>query len=108
LKFNPNKSKVLVVGKRIDKSNKWVLGDTYIEETNEYKYLGVYFSRSVKPTHHIGNHIKDNIDNKLKDLSMRFPTTNTFDLFELNSKFHFVANEEAILSSLHVRLGFGQ
>jgi hypothetical protein len=32
LKFNPNKSKVLVVGKRIDKSNKWVLGDTYIEE----------------------------------------------------------------------------
>jgi hypothetical protein len=32
LKFNSNKSKVLVVGKRIDKSNKWVLGDTYIEE----------------------------------------------------------------------------
>ena len=42
LKFNSNKSKVLVVGKRIDKSNKWVLGDTYIEEINEYKYLGVY------------------------------------------------------------------
>jgi hypothetical protein len=32
LKFNSNKSKVLVKGKRIDKSNKWVLGDTYIEE----------------------------------------------------------------------------
>jgi formyltetrahydrofolate hydrolase len=32
LKFNSNKSKVLVVVKRIDKSNKWVLGDTYIEE----------------------------------------------------------------------------
>ena len=42
LKCNSNKSKILVVGKRIDKSNKWVLGDTYIEETNEYKYLGVY------------------------------------------------------------------
>ena len=68
LKFNPNKSKVLVVGKRIDKSNKWVLGDTYIEETNEYKYLGVYFSRSRKPTQHIGNHIKDNIDNKLNGM----------------------------------------
>jgi hypothetical protein len=27
LNFNSNKSKVLVVGKRIDKSNKWVLGD---------------------------------------------------------------------------------
>jgi hypothetical protein len=26
LKFNSNKSKVLVVGKYIDKSNKWVLG----------------------------------------------------------------------------------
>jgi hypothetical protein len=38
LKFNSNKSKVLVVGKYIDKSNKWVVGDTYIEETNEYKY----------------------------------------------------------------------
>ena len=42
LKFNSNKSKILVVGKRIDKCNKWVLGDTYIEEINEYKYLGVY------------------------------------------------------------------
>jgi hypothetical protein len=42
LKFYSNKSKILVVGKRIDKSNKWILGDTYIEETNEYKYLGVY------------------------------------------------------------------
>jgi hypothetical protein len=68
LEFNSNKSKVLVVGKRIDKSNKWVLGDTYIEETNEYKYLGVYFSRSLKPIHHIGNHIKDNIDNKLNGM----------------------------------------
>jgi hypothetical protein len=64
LKFNQNKSEVSVVGKRIDKSKKWGLGDTYIEETNECKYLGVYFSRSLKPTQHIGNHIKDNIDNK--------------------------------------------
>ena len=42
------------------------LGDTHIEETNEY--LGVYFSRSLKPTQHIGNHIKDNIDNKLNGM----------------------------------------
>jgi hypothetical protein len=68
LTFNSNKSKVLVVGKHIDKSNKWVLEDTYTEETNEYKYLGVYFSRSLKPTQHIGNHIKDNIDNKLNGM----------------------------------------
>jgi hypothetical protein len=46
LNFNSNKSKVFVVWKYIDQSNKWVLGDTYIEETNEYKYLGVYVSRS--------------------------------------------------------------
>ena len=45
LNFNSDKSKVLVVGKRIDKSNKSVLGDTYIEEINEYKYIGVYLSR---------------------------------------------------------------
>jgi hypothetical protein len=37
------------------------VGDTYIEETNEYKYFGVYFSRSLKPTQYIGNHIKDSI-----------------------------------------------
>ena len=49
LEFNSNKSKVLVVGTCIDKSNKWVLGDTYTEETNEYKYLGVYFSRLLNP-----------------------------------------------------------
>ena len=46
LNFNSNKSKVLVVWKYIDQSNKWVLGGTYIEETNGYKYLGVYLSRS--------------------------------------------------------------
>jgi hypothetical protein len=68
LKCNSNTSKVLVVGKCIDKSNKWVLGDTYTEETNEYKYLGVYFPRSLKPTQHVSNDIKDNIDNKLNGM----------------------------------------
>jgi hypothetical protein len=58
----------LAVGKRIDKCNKWVLEDTYTEETNEYKYLGLYFYRSLKPTQYIGNHIKDNIDNKLNGM----------------------------------------
>jgi hypothetical protein len=32
------------------------------------KYLGVYFSLSLKPTQHIGNHIKNNIDNKLNGM----------------------------------------
>jgi hypothetical protein len=68
LNFNSNKSNVLVVWKCIDESDKWLLGDTYIEETNEYKYLGVYFSRSLKPTQHIGNQIKDNIDDNLNGM----------------------------------------
>jgi hypothetical protein len=38
LNFNSNKSKVLVVWKYIDQSNKWVLGGTYIEETNAYRW----------------------------------------------------------------------
>ena len=39
LEFNSNRSKVLVVGKYIDKSNTC----TYIEETNECKYFGCIF-----------------------------------------------------------------
>jgi hypothetical protein len=85
LKFNSNKSKVLVVGKYIDKSNKWVLGDTYIEETIEYKYLGVYFSRSLKLTQHIGNHIKDNIDKKLNGMIRILGKHGNFNRIEFGS-----------------------
>jgi hypothetical protein len=85
LTFNSNKSKVLVVGKHIDKSNKWVLEDTYTEETNEYKYLGVYFSRSLKPTQHIGNHIKDNIDNKLNGMIRILGKHGNFNRIEFGS-----------------------
>jgi hypothetical protein len=42
LKFNDTKSKVMVVGRRIDREKIWKLGDNCIHETNEYKYLGVY------------------------------------------------------------------
>jgi len=85
LKFNSNKSKVLVERKRVDKSNKWVLGDTYIEETNEYKYLGVYYSRSLKPTQHIGNHIKDNIDSKLNGMIRNLGKHGNFNRIEFGS-----------------------
>jgi hypothetical protein len=51
LKFNHSKSKVLVVGQRIDKDRKWYLGNEKIDETDNYKYLGVYLSRNLKPTH---------------------------------------------------------
>jgi hypothetical protein len=40
LKFNSKKSKVMVVGKRINTNSTWKLGDESIEEVNEYKYIG--------------------------------------------------------------------
>jgi hypothetical protein len=48
LKFNHLKSKVLVVGQRMDKNRKWYLGNGKIDETDNYKYLGVYLSRNLK------------------------------------------------------------
>ena len=65
LSFNFNKSKVLVVGKRVNRSKQWKLGSDLIEEVNEYKYLGVYFSRSLKFNYHINSYVKENADQKL-------------------------------------------
>ena len=42
LKFNSRKSKVMVVGKRINNNLTWKLGDESIEEVKEYKYLGYF------------------------------------------------------------------
>ena len=53
LKFNSNKSKVMVIGKRIDRNKEWSFGSHVLKETNEYKYLGVYFSRSRSFSYHI-------------------------------------------------------
>jgi hypothetical protein len=39
LKFNSKNSKVMVIGKKIDKLKWWDLGNDQIEETNVYKYL---------------------------------------------------------------------
>lgn len=52
----------------IAKSNKCVLGDTYIQESNECKYLEVYLSRSLKITQNIGHHIKDYLNNNLNGM----------------------------------------
>ena len=43
----------MVIGKKIDKHKRWDLENDLIEETNVYKYLEVYFSRSLKVTYHI-------------------------------------------------------
>jgi hypothetical protein len=40
-------------------------GGDLIEEVNEYKYLGVYFSRSLKFNYHINSYVKENADQKL-------------------------------------------
>ena len=68
LKFNTSKSKVLVVGKRLDKNKKWYIGPNCIEETEVYKYLGVYVSRNMKPIYHINTYLKDNISTKLNGM----------------------------------------
>ena len=65
LKFNSKKSKVLVIGKKIDKLKRWDIGNDQIEETNVYMYLGVYFSRFVKCIYHIETFIKENVQKKL-------------------------------------------
>jgi hypothetical protein len=43
-----------VVGQRIDKNRKWYLGNEKIDETDNYKYLGAYLSRNLKPKQNHG------------------------------------------------------
>ncbi|VDH99015.1 Hypothetical predicted protein [Mytilus galloprovincialis] len=52
-------------GKKKDSDKKWYLGNDLIEEVNEYKYLGVYFSRSLKSTYHIEQYLKENFQRKI-------------------------------------------
>jgi hypothetical protein len=52
----------------IDKNRKWYLGNGKIDETENYKYLGVYLSRNIKPTHHIFKYLKENLENKLNGM----------------------------------------
>jgi hypothetical protein len=55
----------MVIGQKIDKPKRWDLGNDLIEETNVYKYLGVYSLRSLKFTYHIEAFIKENVQKKL-------------------------------------------
>ena len=59
LKFNSGKSKVTVIDKRIDNNKDGHLGSDILKETNEYKYLGVYLSRSLSFSYHISCYLKD-------------------------------------------------
>jgi hypothetical protein len=66
----------MVIGKTIDKHIKrWDLGNDQIEETNVYKYLRVYFSRSLKFTYHIETFINENVQKKTKLYDRNFRRT---------------------------------
>jgi hypothetical protein len=69
LKFNDSKSKVLMVVQRINKNRKWYLeNEKKIDETDNYKYLDIYLSRNLMPTHHILKYLKENLENKLNGM----------------------------------------
>jgi hypothetical protein len=56
LSFNFNKSKVLVVGKRVNRSKQWKLGSDLIEEVNEYKYLASILTKSfIRTENRVGD-----------------------------------------------------
>ena len=65
LKFNSKKSKLMVVGKRINNNSTWKLGDESIEEVSEYKYLGYFVNRTLKSNFHICNLLKEKADKQL-------------------------------------------
>ena len=64
MKFNASKSKVMVIGKRLDKNKEWKLGNSMLIETNDNTYLGVYFSRSLSFSYHINCYLKEKFERK--------------------------------------------
>ncbi|MCG8432133.1 MAG: hypothetical protein MJA29_13310, partial [Candidatus Omnitrophica bacterium] len=65
IKFNEHKSKVLVFGQKCDFSKRWALGNSLINECEEYKYLGVYIQRNLKCSYHISKYLKPICDRKI-------------------------------------------
>ena len=51
--FSEKKSKVLIVGKRVNKTKLWKMRHLNLPEVYDYKYLGVYFSRSLSDRCHM-------------------------------------------------------
>ena len=58
LAFNHDKSNVVIVGRRGSSNTKWRLGNHFISEVNEYKYLGVQISASISDHKHINEVVK--------------------------------------------------
>ena len=61
--FNDKKSKILITGQRIS-NKKWQIGNKLLDETANYKYLGVIINRQIKDN----NHILDLISSKCSKL----------------------------------------
>ncbi|XP_071960018.1 uncharacterized protein [Antedon mediterranea] len=58
MSFNYDKSNVLITRQRTNLYRKWRLGNNSITETDKYKYLGVYISRTLSDNLHIDEVIK--------------------------------------------------
>ena len=68
LRFNSKKSKVMVIGKNLNKNSNWVLGNENIDEVNEYKYLSHFINRSMKSNYHINTYLKSKSENQMNYL----------------------------------------
>jgi hypothetical protein len=58
LSFNYDKSNVLITSQRVNVHRKWQLCNSFINEVNEYKYLGVIISRNLSDHSHIEEVVK--------------------------------------------------
>ena len=67
-RFDPVKSKVMVIGKNIDPSKVWYLGNLKIYEVNEYKYLGIYINRRLSDSFHINKFLLKDKCKKTRNL----------------------------------------
>ena len=52
-KFSEKKSKVMVVGGRVNKEKSWPIGNLSLTEVSTYKYLGYYFHSNLQDSEHI-------------------------------------------------------
>ena len=58
-KFNEKKSKVMVIARRHRREKrKWWLGNKEMEETEEFKYLGVWMDAKLKGSTHMEKRIE--------------------------------------------------
>ena len=62
-KFNKKKSKVIVIaGRQKREKQKWWLGNKEVEETEEFKYLGVWMDAKMKGNTHMEKRIEKAVE----------------------------------------------